>query len=174
MAIKDLVSGAWQDISTLKIPVNGAYQEASSSKALVSGAWQDVWTNSTYYMKAGAFANGASIYSRSGWNSTFTTTGGRYKIYNAYGSGDSSILIRIPKNNALVGKTLYFVLDTSGDYFDFLYFNDGSLPTNFAFQGSGVWTLTLPSTSSNYYYLGAESYSYSYGNTYYIKDIYVK
>lgn len=46
MAIKSLVSSAWQEISTLQIPVSGAYQDASCANALVSSAWQEVWSAS--------------------------------------------------------------------------------------------------------------------------------
>lgn len=45
MAIKDKVSGAYQDIETLKVPVSGAYQEADHANALVDGAWQEVWSS---------------------------------------------------------------------------------------------------------------------------------
>lgn len=51
MAIRDKVSGAYQDINTLKVPVNEAYQEADHANALVSGAWQEVWS-SGYAFKA--------------------------------------------------------------------------------------------------------------------------
>lgn len=45
MAIKDKVSGAYQDVETLNVPVNGAYQEADHANALVDGAWQEVWSS---------------------------------------------------------------------------------------------------------------------------------
>lgn len=48
MAIKSLVSSAWQEIDTLKVPVSGAYQEADHANALVSGAWQEVWGSTKY------------------------------------------------------------------------------------------------------------------------------
>ncbi len=49
MAIKTLESSAWQDVSTLKVPVNGAYQEANHANALVSSAWQEVWGSGLSY-----------------------------------------------------------------------------------------------------------------------------
>ena len=99
MAIKDLVSGAWQDISTLKIPVNGAYQEASSSKALVSGAWKDVWTNAYYIIK-----NGVQM------NVEWLEEGvqGSSSIYcKSSEEGETLTPLRFKLNSSMVGKKLY-------------------------------------------------------------------
>lgn len=51
MAIKSLKNGAWEEIETLNVPVNGAMQEADHANALVEGAWQEVWSSGLPFTK---------------------------------------------------------------------------------------------------------------------------
>lgn len=51
MALKDCVSGAWQDISNLKHYSSSAWQEAQSANKYINSAWQEVWGNNLYLVK---------------------------------------------------------------------------------------------------------------------------
>ena len=50
MAIKSLVSSAWEEIDDLQVPVDSAYEQADHANALVDSAWQEVWGSGGDYV----------------------------------------------------------------------------------------------------------------------------
>ena len=176
MAIKDLVSGAWQEASTLKVPVSGAYQEADHANALVSGAWQEVWSNGYYFLKNGVLMNGAKTYS------TATQGTNSISLY-AEDSNQELLMVRFYLSSDMAGKRLYVRTnmktrsETSYGYLYFQYPND-------SMSSSGIW---CENRAGDLLYMNLDSYMVSYterqaylgvGNsssyeTYHIYDIFV-
>lgn len=104
MAIKNLVSGAWQEVDTLKVPVSGAYQDADHANALVSGAWQEVWSNGTYFLENGVLANGAT-------KTAYGTIENGYLICTS--TGDRQMYLNLPITSEMLGKKLVFSVRNS-------------------------------------------------------------
>lgn len=105
MAIKDLVSGAWQDIGALKVPVSGAYQTADHANALVSGAWQTVWNSAVYFIRDGVRMSDTTRITSSG--SVTYNYDGRVYINDEYNSSKAAQIFLYVDTSTASGKTLY-------------------------------------------------------------------
>lgn len=82
MAIKTKVNSAWEDITTLNVPVNNASQEADYANALVNGAWQVVWRAvETLIKSSNTISNGSLDINQDGLEFSF------YKDIDVSGTG---------------------------------------------------------------------------------------
>ena len=111
MAIKSLVSSAWEEIDDLQVPVDSAYEQADHANALVDSAWEEVWGSGEFIIAdSGAmmldgewyFGSYSSncyvrIYGNFKAGASYTLTmqrdggSGYFKIYGHYASSSSSL-----------------------------------------------------------------------------------
>jgi len=189
VAIKSLVSSAWQEDDTLKVPVSGAYQDADHANALVNSAWQEVWCKGFYFLQDGYAVNDADISSDVSSGNLKSSYSDGYRMFQMASIPVSSVeeeIIEIPFTSDMIGKTMVVVChpnyEVAASCIKFVYqkHNGSNLyQTSVSFDNYDpdchTYTVVFPSDASisgKYCfvkcYFGSNSVSYGF------KDIYIK